>query len=85
MLFLLMQMTIAVEEAKENGKSPGVSNPWTEYVRMLPRQVPVPTMWSEEQRLLLVGTSLEVDPFLAFLNSSLTRNSACCQCQNGST
>jgi len=72
MLFLLMQMTIAVEEAKQNGKSPGVSNPWTEYVRILPRLVPVPTMWSEEQRLFLVGTSLEVSSTLLYF--SLTTN-----------
>ncbi|TAQ84687.1 hypothetical protein B7494_g6989 [Chlorociboria aeruginascens] len=37
----------------------GVSNPWTEYVKMLPDVVPVPTMWNEEERALLVGTSLE--------------------------
>jgi hypothetical protein len=38
----------------------GVSNPWTEYVKMLPSNVPVPTRWTEDQRALLAGTSLEV-------------------------
>lgn len=57
MLFLLMQITIA---AKHHGMNVGLSNPWTEYVRMLPSEVPVPTLWSEEERVMLVGTSLEV-------------------------
>lgn len=57
MLFLLMQFTIA---AKHHGLNVGLSNPWTEYVRILPIEVPVPTLWNEEERALLVGTSLEV-------------------------
>lgn len=36
------------------------STPWTEYIRFLPRQIPTPTLWTEEERLLLRGTSLEV-------------------------
>lgn len=39
--------------------SVGVSNPWTEYVKFLPDEVPVPTLWTEDERLLLGGTSLE--------------------------
>jgi hypothetical protein len=35
------------------------STPWTEYVKFLPRHIPVPTLWSEEERSLLQGTSLE--------------------------
>ncbi|KAF5001689.1 hypothetical protein FGRMN_856 [Fusarium graminum] len=35
------------------------STPWTEYLKFLPREVPVPTMWSEVERTLLQGTSLE--------------------------
>ncbi|KAH7356897.1 hypothetical protein BKA65DRAFT_580014 [Rhexocercosporidium sp. MPI-PUGE-AT-0058] len=54
MLFLLMQMTIA---AKHHGMNIGLSNPWTEYVRMLPSEVPVPTLWSEEERLMLSPVS----------------------------
>ncbi|KAM3066802.1 hypothetical protein ACMFMG_011871 [Clarireedia jacksonii] len=57
MLFLLMQITTAVQV--EGEKSIGLSNPWTEYVRLLPENVPIPTMWNEEERMLLVGTSLE--------------------------
>jgi hypothetical protein len=37
----------------------GVSNPWTEYLQFLPETVLVPTLWTEEERLLLRGTSLE--------------------------
>ncbi|KUJ18403.1 SET domain-containing protein [Mollisia scopiformis] len=56
MLFLLMQISIA---SHPDEKAVGLSNPWTEYVKMLPGSIPVPTMWSEEERLMLVGTSLE--------------------------
>jgi hypothetical protein len=54
LLFLLMQITIAA------GNGVGVQNPWTEYCKMLPENIPVPSLWSEEERILLVGTSLEV-------------------------
>ena len=37
----------------------GVSNPWTEYLQFLPETVLVPTLWNEDERLLLRGTSLE--------------------------
>jgi hypothetical protein len=29
-------------------------------VKMLPNYVPVPTLWKEEERIVLIGTSLEV-------------------------
>lgn len=51
-----MQVTIASDYAQ----NVGLSTPWTEFVKMLPDVVPVPTMWSEEERVMLVGTSLEV-------------------------
>lgn len=57
MLFLLLQVTITSPDCPH---AVGVSNPWTEYVRMLPSSVPVPTCWSEQERTMLVGTSLEV-------------------------
>lgn len=38
----------------------GVSNPWTEYLQFLPAAVLVPTLWHDDERLLLRGTSLEV-------------------------
>ena len=41
--------------------SKGLSHtPWTEYIRFLPRSIPIPTLWTEPERLLLNGTSLEV-------------------------
>ncbi|KAM5512698.1 SET domain-containing protein [Fusarium oxysporum f. sp. phaseoli] len=44
--------------------------PWTEYLKFLPRDILVPTMWSELERALLQGTSLEValDAKLSALN-----------------
>lgn len=54
MLFLIMQSTLAA------GHDVGVRSPWTEYVRLLPETVPLPTMWTAEQREYLIGTSLEV-------------------------
>lgn len=52
-----MQITIG---SPELGQIVGVSNPWTEYVKILPSLIPLPTMWTEEERVMLVGTSLEV-------------------------
>lgn len=37
----------------------GVLNPFCEYMKFIPRHIPLPTFWSDEERLLLVGTSLE--------------------------
>ncbi|KAG5953322.1 hypothetical protein E4U53_006056 [Claviceps sorghi] len=43
------------------GRSPAglTTTPWTQYLRFLPRPVPVPTMWSLAERQLLNGTSLQ--------------------------
>lgn len=54
MLYLLAHLA---QPKQSNGLS---HTPWTEYVRFLPRPIPVPTMWTEPERLLLNGTSLEV-------------------------
>ncbi|TLS27175.1 hypothetical protein PpBr36_04591 [Pyricularia pennisetigena] len=54
-LFLLAQV-IHVWADDEGG---GVSNPWTQYIEYLPRTVPLPTLWSEDEKQLLRGTSLE--------------------------
>jgi hypothetical protein len=62
MLFLLMQIT-----CHPDGQCVGVRNPWTEYVNFLPIHIPVPTMWSEEETMMLTGTSLQVCRF-AFFN-----------------
>jgi len=35
------------------------STAWTEYLKFLPREVLVPTLWSSAERVLLEGTSLE--------------------------
>ncbi|KAK1754488.1 hypothetical protein QBC47DRAFT_384043 [Echria macrotheca] len=56
LLFLLVQTAIA---SRTGPSSTGVSNPWTEYLRFLPGTVLVPTLWNEDERLLLRGTSLE--------------------------
>ena len=52
-----MQITIGLPIHSQNV---GLSTAWTAYANMLPDQIPVPTMWSEEERALLQGTSLEV-------------------------
>ncbi|KAL2266252.1 hypothetical protein VTJ83DRAFT_5604 [Remersonia thermophila] len=57
LLFLLVQSALA---SRSGHTSVGVSNPWTEYLQFLPETVPVPTLWAEDERLLLRGTSLEV-------------------------
>jgi hypothetical protein len=57
MLFLLMQVTRA---SSDPGSNISVSGPWTEYVKMLPEYVPLPTAWHDDQIQLLRGTSLEV-------------------------
>ncbi|KAK3325879.1 hypothetical protein B0H66DRAFT_573601 [Apodospora peruviana] len=66
LLFLLVQTvlasrTSASEPAATGHSSVGVSNPWTEYVKFLPDPLDllVPTLWTEHERLLLRGTSLE--------------------------
>ncbi|SPQ22044.1 c97df2f1-31d5-4e7c-8bdf-ee1687686820 [Thermothielavioides terrestris] len=56
LLFLLVQTAMT---SRPGPPLVGVSNPWTEYLRFLPETVPVPTLWTEDERLLLQGTSLE--------------------------
>lgn len=62
MLYLLPHMVQAAEatDAASNHTRRCASTPWTEYLRFLPSDVPVPTLWSEEEKRLLNGTSLEV-------------------------
>lgn len=67
MVFLLMHIS-----REEDGKSVGVKNPWTEYVKVLPGYIPVPTMWTDEERVLLTGTSLEVCSCLYFLGGGVS-------------
>lgn len=61
MLYLVSQFA---QSSRPKGLSP---TPWTEYIRLLPRPIPVPTMWAEPERLLLNGTSLEVRLLPVFL------------------
>jgi hypothetical protein len=63
LLFLLMQITISSLDCPHGA---GVSNPWTEYVKMLPSTVPVPTMWTDDLCQMLMGTSLEVGCMIPF-------------------
>jgi hypothetical protein len=57
LLFLLVQLFHSTSPRKN---SVCVSNGWTEYVKFLPSSVPVPTLWTEEERALLRGTTLDV-------------------------
>lgn len=57
MLYLLMQMMLASPGFPD---IQGVVSPWTQYVGLLPSQIPVPTTWSDAERAHLHGTSLEV-------------------------
>ena len=41
------------------GGSIGVSNPFSEYVKFLPRRIALPTFWNESERAIVTGTSLE--------------------------
>lgn len=56
LLFLLAQLILIWKSEKNTG----LSNPWTQYIKYLPRTVPLPTMWTDAERALLNGTSLEV-------------------------
>ncbi|KFZ08189.1 hypothetical protein V502_09499 [Pseudogymnoascus sp. VKM F-4520 (FW-2644)] len=56
MLFLLMQVTRASSDPSIKFS---VSGPWTEYVKMLPEYISLPTAWHDDQIKLLNGTSLE--------------------------
>ncbi|KAL9132163.1 MAG: hypothetical protein Q9217_000097 [Psora testacea] len=54
LIFLLLQLTHNHTEGKI-----GVANPFSQYVKYLPEQIPLPTFWNEDERALLEGTSLE--------------------------
>ncbi|WAO89507.1 SET domain-containing protein [Fusarium falciforme] len=69
LLYLLTHLILS-HKGPSGSRGPA-STPWTEYLKFLPRHVPVPTMWSEVERALLQGTSLEaaLEAKLAALNS----------------
>ncbi|KAL2758240.1 hypothetical protein ACRALDRAFT_1061461 [Sodiomyces alcalophilus JCM 7366] len=61
-LFLLAQWVLGTHPPSTAGSGTitgPVHTPWAEYTRFLPGHVPVPTMWSDAERQLLRGTSLE--------------------------
>ncbi|KAB8290254.1 hypothetical protein EYC80_011120 [Monilinia laxa] len=49
----------SIASQSEKDITAGVNNPWSEYVKFLPKMVPVPTMWNEQEIDILAGTSLE--------------------------
>ncbi|RYC57098.1 hypothetical protein CHU98_g9108 [Xylaria longipes] len=49
----------------------GAGTAWTQYFKLLPTQVPVPTLWSESELSLLKGTSLEMTSDLPRWNALL--------------
>ncbi|EHK26327.1 uncharacterized protein TRIVIDRAFT_35595 [Trichoderma virens Gv29-8] len=57
LLYLLTQ--IIQSKGTSPSTRPFASTPWTEYIKFLPRYIPIPTMWTNEERELLKGTSLE--------------------------
>ncbi|PTB69793.1 SET domain-containing protein [Trichoderma citrinoviride] len=57
MLYLLTRLVQS--KATSSGTRAFTSTPWTEYIKFLPRPIPVPTMWTNDERELLKGTSLE--------------------------
>ncbi|EPQ64059.1 hypothetical protein BGT96224_A20587 [Blumeria graminis f. sp. tritici 96224] len=63
MLFLLLHTTRPAPSDRT-----GLSAAWTEYAAMLPRDVPVPTMWPAAEQCQLVGTSL-AEPLKAKLTA----------------
>ncbi|KAI1824302.1 hypothetical protein F4861DRAFT_531054 [Xylaria intraflava] len=68
LLFLLTQLILSSPEYK-GGQGPTTA--WTQYFKLLPIQVPVPTLWSESELSLLRGTSLE--PAVSAKLSALTK------------
>ncbi|KIW62592.1 hypothetical protein PV04_10753 [Phialophora macrospora] len=56
LLFLVYQMTINSPDCQGHGL--GVSNPFADYVKMLPHEILLPTFYTPEEMDLLTGTSL---------------------------
>ncbi|KAI0390865.1 hypothetical protein F5Y17DRAFT_442873 [Xylariaceae sp. FL0594] len=56
LLFLLTQLVLS---SPDYTGGLGPSTGWTQYFKLLPTQVPVPTMWAEAELSLLRGISLE--------------------------
>ena len=56
MIFLLIQISANCTDIPIKI---GTSNPWTEYVKFMPAEIPLPTFWNETERNSLSGTSLK--------------------------
>ncbi|KAJ3483653.1 hypothetical protein NLG97_g7256 [Lecanicillium saksenae] len=57
MLYLLVQIVSGRHAGDKTRRC--VSTPWSEYIKFLPTDIPVPTLWLEPHQMLLRGTSLE--------------------------
>ncbi|KAH7026103.1 uncharacterized protein B0I36DRAFT_329883 [Microdochium trichocladiopsis] len=57
LLYLLVQFVLS--SASSGVHELGAHTAWTQYFKMLPESVPLPTTWSESELFLLRGTSLE--------------------------
>lgn len=52
-----------------------MTNPWSEYIKFLPSEALLPTLWTEDELVLLYGTSLKdaVDHKLSALEAEFDR------------
>ncbi|KAI9172469.1 SET domain protein [Paramyrothecium foliicola] len=57
LLYLLNHLVLA--KRTQTAPRGGASTPWTEYIKFLAREIPVPTMWTDLEKQFLQGTSLE--------------------------
>lgn len=55
-MFLLYQLTLA--SSSYDAQIRGVWNAYTDYMKFLPKEIPLPTFYTDAERDLLVGTSL---------------------------
>ncbi|PYI14542.1 SET domain protein [Aspergillus violaceofuscus CBS 115571] len=60
LIFLLMQITHSSPDCTIQSPAVGVAGPWTEYMKYMPREIPLPTFYSEAELELLRGTSLRL-------------------------
>lgn len=59
MIFLLIQIAHSSPDFADERQRIGVSNAWTEYIKFMPQEIPLPTFYSDEELELLRGTSLK--------------------------
>ncbi|RAL13203.1 SET domain-containing protein [Aspergillus homomorphus CBS 101889] len=57
LIFLLIQLT---HSSPDFASEVGVSGPWTEYMKYMPAEIPLPTFYSDAEMELLRGTSLRL-------------------------